>query len=544
MISRGENTVKAFATALAIALTLVLGACSDDNDINTPDNGGSSASRTAIIETGSGPVQGKISQGVSQFLGIPFAAPPVGNLRWRPPVSPQPWQDTLNTVAYGDTCAQTNTLGVFAAPSASEDCLYVNIFARTDINPGAKLPVMIWIYGGALFDGESDDYDGSKLVKQGNVLVVTFNYRLNVFGFISHPALDDEGHAFSNYGFMDQQFVFQWVRDNITAFGGDPENVTIFGESACGRSVLAHLVSPPASGLFQRAIMESGAGLPTVSLDTAEAAGVDFATQVGCQSNDPIQTTECLRSLSVEEIQSMAPSYQSRQILTIDGTILTQPLDSALAAGDFNQVPIIAGTNKDENTLFVGLSELTSGSALTADGYTDQINSSYGNNAAAVLAQYPLSDYDAPALAYSAVTTDSGYVCPALRADRLFAAFVPVYAYEFTDRTAPAFAPAVSFPYGAYHTSEIQYLFPLYHGAQGTPNELNDAQQALSDDMVSYWTRFADTGDPNTSSTPEWPAYTGDNPKYQSLELPEPVTGDFQDLDSAHHCDLWDGIAE
>ncbi|ROO33644.1 carboxylesterase [Salinisphaera orenii YIM 95161] len=528
----------------AIGCALALGGCSDDNDVDVADgDGADGASRTAIVETANGPVQGLIADGVSQFLGIPFAASPVGDLRWRPPESPESWTETLETTAYGDFCAQTNTLGVFASPSASEDCLYLNVFAPRDMDPEAELPVMVWIYGGALFAGESDDYDGSKLVAQGDVVVVTFNYRLNVFGFLSHPALDDRGQAVSNYGLMDQQFAFRWVKDNIAAFGGDPDNVTIFGESAGGRSVLAHLVSPAASGLFERAIIQSGAGLPTTDLASAEAEGVAFAEQVGCQSDAPEQTTQCLRALSVEEIQSMALGYQSRQILPLDGTILTQTLDQALTSGDFNQVPIVSGTNKDENTLFIGLAELNSGSALTADEYTSQIESRYGDDAEQVLAAYPLTEYDTPGAASSAVTTDSDYVCPALEEARRFSQYVPLYAYEFIDRTAPAYAPPVSFDYGAYHTSEIQYLFPLYAGGQGTPQALDDAQQALSDDMVGYWTRFADVADPNSDGTPDWPAYAGDAPQYQSLELPEPVTRDIADLAAAHYCDLWDALA-
>ncbi|MES1926738.1 Carboxylesterase [Salinisphaera sp. T31B1] len=522
---------------------MALGACSDDKDAQLGSAPAPDSTRTAVVQTADGPVQGRIASGVSQFLGIPFAASPVGDLRWRPPQPPQPWTETRSTLAYGDTCAQTNTLGVFASPSASEDCLFVNVFAPRAIKADARLPVMVWIYGGALFDGESDDYDGSKLVARGDVVVVTFNYRLNVFGFLSHPALDDEGHAFSNYGFMDQQFAFEWVRDNIAAFGGDPGNVTIFGESAGGRSILAHLVSPTAAGLFQRAIIESGAGLPTTDLASAETEGVSFAEQVGCQSDDAEQTTQCLRALSVEEIQSMAPRFQSRQILPLDGTILTQTLDQALASGEFNQVPIISGTNKDENTLFIGLNELNSGRALTDDEYTGQIQSRYGDDAGEVLAAYPLTAYDSAGAASSALTTDSGYVCPALDEDRRFSQYVPVYAYEFTDRTAPAYAPPVSFDYGAYHTSEIQYLFPLYAGGQGTPHELSDAQSALSDDMVSYWTRFAAVSDPNAEGTPDWPAYATDRPRYQSLELPEPVTRDVADLAAAHHCDLWDALA-
>ena len=240
----------------------------------------SRSTHTGVVQTTNGPIRGVRENGISVFLGIPYAAPPVGSLRWRPPQSPQRWRHTLDTNAFAKTCAQSNTLGVFAAASTDEDCLYLNVFAPDqDSGHGVPhgwgknafghnhggghgrkngLPVMVWIHGGGHFDGESNDYDGRKLATDGDVVVVSINYRLNVFGFLSHPALDSERHTFGNYGFMDQQFALKWVQRNIAKFGGDPRNVTIFGESAGGGSVFAAMASPTAKGLFQKAIAESG----------------------------------------------------------------------------------------------------------------------------------------------------------------------------------------------------------------------------------------------------------------------------------------------
>ena len=238
--------------------------------------------RTGVVQIKDGPIRGYKSDGVDIFLGIPYAAPPIGPLRWMPPQAVDPWHKVLDALAFGNTCVQTNTLGTFAAPSNHEDCLYLNVFAPAlgdDDNEGhhegsVKRPVMVWIHGGGNFDGESNDYDARKLARDGGVVVATLNYRLNVFGFLAHPALDSEGHAVANYGLMDQQFALRWVQGNIATFGGDPRNVTIFGESAGGFDVLANMVSPTAKGLFHRGIVESGAySLTQGTLTQAEAAG-------------------------------------------------------------------------------------------------------------------------------------------------------------------------------------------------------------------------------------------------------------------------------
>ncbi len=208
-----------------------------------------------MVQTEYGGVKGFIKDGVRTFLGMPLAAPPVGNLRWRPPVKPAKWRGVRDATEYGDMCAQNKRLLDFGAPSTSEDCLYINVFAPT--KPARKRPVMLWIHGGGHTVGASDGHDGSALVQEKDVLVVTFNYRLNAFGFLVHPALDGGGKT-TNYGLLDQQFALDWVKKNIAAFGGDPDNVTIFGESDGAIGVLYQLISPKSKGLFHRAIIESG----------------------------------------------------------------------------------------------------------------------------------------------------------------------------------------------------------------------------------------------------------------------------------------------
>ena len=283
---------------------------------------------TAIVATYEGPVRGYQTPGVDVFLGIPFAAPPIGELRWRPPAPPVPWVKPLDAVAFGGRCVQTNTFGVFAAPSENEDCLYLNVYAphlatspanRARPNGQTLRPVMVWIYGGGFFDGESDDYDGTRLAIEGDVIVVTINYRVNVFGFLGHPALDAEGHAAVNYGLMDQQAALRWVQRNIRAFGGNPDNVTIFGESAGGSSVLFQLASPAAAGLFHRGIAHSPAFVPAqATLTEAEARGHQFAEALGCSD----QSAGCLRSRSVKDIIAHITWYEREMTGVIEARAL------------------------------------------------------------------------------------------------------------------------------------------------------------------------------------------------------------------------------
>jgi para-nitrobenzyl esterase len=511
--------------------------------------------RTGVVQINDGPIRGYKSEGVDIFLGIPYAAPPVGALRWMPPQPVDPWRKVLDALAFGNTCVQTNTLGGFAAPSNHEDCLYLNVFApplgdddKDGHDEGSrKRPVMVWIYGGGNFDGESNDYDARKLARDGGVVVVSLNYRLNVFGFLAHPALDSEGHAAANYGLMDQQFALRWVQRNIAAFGGDPRNVTIFGESAGGVNVMANMASPTAKGLFHRGIVESRAVRPQPTLAQAEAVGTAFAAAVGCLD----QTAACLRSLSVQEIigngsnfLGAAPSpagAASPTLGIIDGTILTQSTTDALKSGQFNQVPVINGTNRDEWRWFVGQTELATGHIMTAADYPDSILGFFGaTNGPLVLAQYPLAAYNSPSEAFAAAVTAGFIACPARRINRLLVKYVPTYGYEFADETAPSSSPPVSFPYGTAHTYEIQYLFPHYHGATGIVNNLNPAQERLSDQMVSYWTTFAKSGNPNSEETPDWPRYDATLDQYQSLQLPIPFTTSA--FAGEHDCDFWDSL--
>jgi para-nitrobenzyl esterase len=522
------------------------------------------AQHAAFAITDKGVVRGIDDGTVRKFLGIPFAAAPVGDLRFKPPEPHARWLMPRDATAFGAHCPQVAS--PFGIASTTEDCLFLNVWAPSRRHHGddgdgdddrdgdddhdkmaddddhgddqgehGLRPVMVWIHGGALRVGESDDYDATKLVNRGNAIVVTINYRLGALGFMAHPALTAESpdHASGNYGFLDQQAALRWVRRNIVFFGGNPFNVTVFGESAGGLSTHVQLASPLAAGLFQRAIVESGAYmLNQPSLATAEGIGTAIANRAGCTD----QTAACLRALSVAQIlanqgASAAPN--------VDNHVLTQSIGAAFTSGQFNRVPIMEGANHDEWRLFVALNmELVTG-PVTAAGYIAAIQATLGVNATvagAIAAQYPLANYPSPSLAVAALGTDAIFDCNARHVERLVSQFVPTFAYEFSDPNAPQlFLPPVSFPYAAAHASEIQYLFALRKTVPAP--DLNADQQKLSNAMVSFWTTFARTGQPNSMATPMFPAFQAGNERTESLIPPTPqVETNFA---SFHKCAFW-----
>ena len=504
--------------------------------------------RGPVVTTSDGRVRGISSGGVDQFLGIPYAAAPLGDLRWRPPQPHGRWRGVREATAFANHCPQVAT--PFGLPSLTEDCLFLNVFRSArddddDNNQGddeggdggheRQRPVMVWIHGGALLVGESDDYDPVRLVQHG-VVVVTINYRLGVLGFLAHPALTAESpaHASGNYGLMDQQAALQWVRRNIASFGGDPRRVTIFGESAGGLSTHSHLASPLSAGLFHRAIVESGAySLAQPSLSVAEAQGEAVAERAGCSD----QTAECLRATPVETL--LGALLATTVIPDVDGLVLTQTIGDSFTSGEFNRVPVIEGSNHDEWRLFVALNiDLVSG-PLTPEQYIPAIAATLGVSidvATFLAGFYPLENYPSPDLALSALGTDAIFACNSRKAIRLLSQQVTTYAYEFADEDAPQlFLPPVSFPYGSAHASEIQYLFGLRHTVEAP--DLTEEQQQLAEAMTTYWTSFARTGSPNRGDEPFWDAYDSKSDAMQLLIPPDPGVETGFDVD--HKCGLW-----
>jgi para-nitrobenzyl esterase len=503
-----------------------------------------SAAAPTLTTAPDGTFQGKLDPTltVREFLGLRYAQPPTGEQRWKSPQPVAPTSGTQDATHHANHCPQLGFPTFFESfgnPSVTEDCLFLNVFTPDDDRDNER-PVMVLIHHSGNYVGESDEYDATKLVRQGRVVVVTINYPLGRLGFYANPALTAESpdHTSGNYGIEDQQAALKWVQRNIAAFGGDPDRVTIFGED-----ILTNVVSPTAKGLFHRAIVESGGLFTLPTLAQREAAGVNFATSIGCNLATATQVLSCLRELSVSQLLNLT-SFSPN----VDGKIVTQQIAAALANGQFNQVPLMNGSNHDEYRFFVGIDfDLLGGGPLTAAAYPTVIAQTVGNaSAPAVEAQYPLTSFASPDLAVGALGTDGGYACPAHFVDELASRFVPTYAYEFNDENAPEnYNPPVSFPYGAAYATEIQYLFPPANptglGLNLSPTPLNAAQQKLSDQMVSYWTEFAKSGNPNSDATPSWLRFHSRRDNIQSLNTPRP-NPEF-DFATVHNCAFWDQLS-
>ncbi len=498
-----------------------------------------------IVRTTAGLVRGVVDDHVLRFSGVPYAKPPVGELRWRAPRSVIPWSGVRDAGTHALPCRQAS--GEF--DPSSEDCLYLNVTAprRT---PGPK-PVMVWLHGGGNFGGTGNEVDARRMATGGDVVVVTVNYRLGVFGFFGHPGLADSG----SFGLLDQQAALRWVRDNAAAFGGDPRNVTLFGESAGGIDSCAQLTSPRARGLFHKVILQSGScsfagwtigpGFTTPSTGERSywpsrqdvvASGAAAATELGCPAGP--DALRCLRALPAEALLGRMIEFGA----PASGTP-TLPLapDDAVTAGAFPTMPVLTGHTRDEARFVTAWSELPD-LPITPDRFHTLTEQAFGAAGERVRQRYPLAHYDTPALAWAALDTDRSMACPQLHDAQLFAARTPTFAYEFADRTAPAYAPVPpgSMPDGAGHGAELTYLFDM----AGKPVDWNgnrvphtEPQRALATTMIGYWTRFARTGDPN-GDTPRWPPVTPHSPVSQQFRT---GTGGIAPVDatSAHQCAFW-----
>ena len=519
---------------------------------------------TELVRTGHGSVRGIQGGGVQRFLGIPYAAPPCGDLRWRPPQPHGGWSTPLEAVAFGPVCAQSSAgRPGFAYDSETEDCLFLNVFTPAAGTDGRKRPVMVWFPGGGLFMGGANGYDPSALVTEGDVVCVTLNYRVNVFGFFSHPEINAEGHLAGNYGIMDQQSALEWVRLNIESFGGDPGNVTIFGESAGGICVWTHLASPGSKRLFHKAIIMSGTAAPllqTPSLAAREPVGTALAAAAGYAERGAAG----LRSLTAKDllrINAPAPggfaaSGRFNVGIMADGETIPEPMHDLFTTGRFTRVPTINGTTRDEFTWFLAMRELGTGQAVTAAGYPEALAASLASalpqllnvhvDPAAlpgILERYPPGNFPTPSNALAAAIGDCGLVCSGgRRASRTLKRYTDsVWAYEFDVADSPIPWPPASFPYQSAHTVELPYVFPGFRGASGAHAELNTEQRNLARHMARYFTSFASTGSPDAGpQAPAWPAYDAATDNYLSLRTPAPVM--IEAFGERHHCDFWDGV--
>ncbi len=457
------------------------------------------------VRTASGVVEGKREDTVRAFLGIPYAAPPVGDRRWQPPAPVAPWDGVRPATAFGSRPMQPVIFHdmIFRDPGCSEDCLTLNIWTPAE-KAEARLPVMVWIFGGGFIAGGTSEQrqDGARLAKQG-VVVVSMNYRLGVFGFFVHPELAAESphHAAGNYGLMDQLAAIRWVHDNIAAFGGDPKNVTIFGESAGSFSVSAQMASPLAHGLFQKAIGESGAafyssGLAQESLATRAAADAEY---VGKQTG--VHTLAELRAMPAQALMDAVMKTDEQRYrfsLDVDGYFLPEPVADLFAAGKQNDVPLLAGWNHDEG----GVSLPPGTPAIESMKKTAQ--ETFGDDADEFLRLYPSTTEEQAARSGADFAGDRFIALStwAWLEAQTKTGKQPVFRYHF-DR-----APPTNFygqPSGAYHSADILYVFDSFDAQPQVAWTPTDRE--VSRVVQGYWTNFARTGNPNGPNLPTWPTY-------------------------------------
>jgi para-nitrobenzyl esterase len=500
------------------------------------------------VQTNRGPVCGITVDGVNEWLGIPYAAPPVGARRWQPPEPAAAWTQPKAATAFGSQCrSPSNT-------QTSEDCLFVNVWSPAD--GATNLPVLVHIHGGGFFGG-SGNGDNTLLANTGHEVVVSMNYRLGIWGFLANK---DLGPNSGDYGLQDQQAALRWVQDNVAAFGGNPRSVTIFGESAGGSSVCDQIASPTAKGLFQNGISVSGeyntilgtqeqaprlpedlesqdckSELPSQA--QANAAGKNFAAAVGC-GKGTADVKACLQAAPADAVEQAAykpgDGYQyggqGTVAPTINGTTLTLNLRDALRAGKVNKVHVIAGTDRDEDLV---------GTATSAAQFQQLVTSQYGAYASQVLAKYPLSHFDSPGTAWRTVAADSDTVCPAMQTGRDLASRLPTWEYEIDDSDIP--------PYRASGTGVVapgaSHVGAWYLTPQSPALDAN--QQVLQNQELAYVTAFARNGRPAATGAPPWPKLDPSNdPKVMSLQPAgdtEPAS--VAEMSAQHNCAFWDKLS-
>ena len=495
-----------------------------------------------VVTVEGGEVRGGVADGVENFLGIPYAAPPVDDLRWAPPAPAIGWDGARDATAYGSACPQG--AGLDAERTTDEDCLFVNVQRPEGATEGDALPVVVLIHGGGWVTGSGNNENLNAMVRENDIVGVTMNYRMGNLGFLAHPALADADGNVGNYGLMDQVAALEWVRDNIAAFGGDPEQVTIGGESAGGGSTCQILAAPAADGLYDRAFMMSTLCL-AIPQGEAEAEGEAIAAGLGCEG----EAASCLRELSVDALID-ADGIFSRPV---KGTpFLPRSGWEELQDGTLTDVPILIGANRNEGRSF--LTDWPSRSVPTFDreAYEAYVRNAFGDNADAVLAVYPYPEdptrysgtYLVAEVMMKNFTGPGGLsACKTSEITELLARTSDVWSYEFAPAGGPGWFEVPGYVWGAGHAVELPYLIPDRGNFANNAAALSDAHLELSRTMLAQWGAFVRDGDPNAEGTPEWPAYTADNgPVMQLGEGGRSRVIPTVALRAAHDCDFWESL--
>jgi para-nitrobenzyl esterase len=566
VFGRARATVVVASVAAALTATLAALGLAVQARGQTP---GSCTSGT-LVQTRSGAVCGVTADGQTYYLGIPYAAPPVGRLRWRSPQPVHPWTSTYQATQRGAACA-TPGFPPGSPPQAgtSEDCLNLEVEKPASVRPGQRLPVMFEIHGGG-FLGEALTDNGSNFVRSGPVVYVYIRYRVGILGFLAHKAL---GPHSGDYGLQDQQAALRWVKRNIAAFGGNPKNVTIFGESAGGASVCDQVASPTAKGLFQRGISISGFynfNVNTIwwpadcksKLHTerqAQKMGAAFAAEVGCRNAR--NAAACLRAVPVNTLlekagQLLDPTAGGAIGPIVNGTTLPMSAAQAFKRGRVNKVKLMIGVGRDEFN--GGIYSNFPGHTIVANTpaqYRQLVRQQFRSLAPTVRRLYPLRRFPAPApfIAYRTIMADAFSVCPALVSDAQLARYIPVYAYEDDDSDSPtpvgqsltlgqppsagpAPAAAPQPPLGAFHSA-------INHLAHDPSASLDDNQRALQNQVLGEWTGFARTSFPTAANTPRWTPYSTFGRPMMSLKPGGDSTlTPTRTISQEHHCGFWDAV--
>jgi para-nitrobenzyl esterase len=467
-----------------------------------------------IVETGLGRVQGLQYEHHAVFHGIPYAQPPVDDLRWVAPQPVEPWGDAVLVAEEPGPISPGVEIPFLPNDDASEDCLYLNIWVPGMPRHGDRKPVIVFVHGGGNLFGSGSDYDASRIAAGEDVVVVTFNYRLGIFGAFGFPGLLDSG----TFGLLDQVAVLEWVRDHIAAFGGDPGNVTLMGQSWGGLCVSAHLVSPMSDGLFHRAIVQSGVllsdfpvgtmfdGIPAIpslwiTEDERNPVSTSIIDELGVENTGDV--VSALRKVPTGLLNAFSGMYVP---YVWGNRFLPEHPGEATLRGITHPVPVISGSNRDEGRFSIVLSVGMFG-GLGEDEYMERLEEAFGDDAAAIAAEYPLDAYATGEIAWATVVTDRVWARPTLDQHRAYAAVQPTWTYEFRDREAPVGLLAASGENGsgAYHSAELGYQFEM----GGEPAALAASQRHLAAVMNRYWANFARSGNPNGDGLPVWKQYRG-----------------------------------
>ncbi|MDO9234669.1 MAG: carboxylesterase/lipase family protein [Aquabacterium sp.] len=506
-----------------------------------------------VAQTSFGAVSGKSYSGVRAYLGIPYAAAPVGDLRWQIPQAPRPWSGVRRGDQAGSACMQPASLSSSNA-NINEDCLYVNVFAPEDIGT-SKLPVMVWIHGGGFVTGSASDFEMANLARDGRVIVVSLNYRLGAFGFFRHPDGVSQGVA-ANLGLLDQQAALRWVKSQVGAFGGDAGNVTIFGESAGAASVCMHLVSPYSAGLFHKAISQSGAcalnepkstgALTKPSAEQLTASSLDLGGRLGCASG--ADQLSCMRSKSADDVlraSNTTTDFMTKGFIwspVQDGVSIVGRATEQLRQGQFNRVPVLLGSMRDEGRLFVAAEyHLPHLLPVRPFELADVLVKEAGSDAlmrSKLFDAYSWWRHGSLDKALAAMYTDSIYSCPVMADAQDLARHVPTYHYEFSEPRTPGIIDPYM-PLGAFHGADLRYLFQAKLPFSMLDLPLTAAQQKLAGDVTKYWARFAYQGDPNVAGLAPWPRFQANGGRSLVLQSGQYKVQDIGLFQRDHHCDLW-----